>query len=138
MDFSNYPKSHSLHSDEVAGHLGYLKDEMKGQAVIEGAIALKSKCYSIKTKNPINKCKGVPRVATARLKYKHYKQALLNARTFRTQFQKITSKDHVVTTTQYTRKSLSFYDDKRFYLCKIHSLPYGHYRLKKNEFMLSV
>ena len=56
MDFSNYPKSHHLYSSSKAGQLGYLKDEMCGEAEIQGAIALKSKCYSIKTEKTINKC----------------------------------------------------------------------------------
>jgi len=131
MDFSNYPRDHKSFSAEVSGHLGYLKDEMRGQH-ISGAVALKSKCYSIKSKNSkITKCKGVPKVAVRKLQYSDYKIALEKAKVYRSQFQKITSKDHSVTTTMYERKSLSSYDDKRFYVCNIHSLPYGHYKVKK-------
>ena len=131
MDYSNYPKEHPLYSDEVAGALGFLKDEMKGSAVIEGAVALKSKCYSIDSRTVINKCKGIPKIATSKLQFKHYREVLEKRKTFKAQFKKITSKKHIVSTTNFTRKSLSFYDDKRFYLCNIHSLPYGHYRIKK-------
>ena len=132
MDFSNYPSNHRLHSKEVAGHLGYLKDEMEGRAKILGAVALKAKCYSIRTDvgEDVKKCKGIPKVATKKLRYNDYKKALLRARQLKARFHKITSKNHIVSTTMFDRKSLSFYDDKRFYMCKIHSLPYGHFRLK--------
>ena len=131
MDFSNYPTDHQLFSKERAGHLGYLKDEMKGEPM-KGVVALKSKCYSIKVKREsINKCKGIPKVATGKLKFKHYKKSLFNRTHIFSTFSKINSKDHRVTTTSFKRKSLSCYDDKRYYLCDIHSLPYGHYKLRK-------
>ena len=130
MDFSNYKKTHSMFSNRNAGQLGYLKDEMRGECQIYNAIALKSKCYSLRTDSAINKCKGIPKVASSRLKFKDYKKALLQRKRIRTQFHKIASKDHCVTTTKFDRKSLSFYDDKRFYTCDVHSLPYGHFRLK--------
>ena len=133
MDFSNYPKDHTLFSRANAGQLGYLKDEMKGEAEISGVVALKSKCYSIKSRNAISKCKGIPKVATNKLKFKHYKQTLLKKETFYSKFARISSKDHEVSTVSFKRKSLSFYDDKRFYLCNIHSLPYGHYKLRQDE-----
>ena len=133
MDFSNYPKEHALFSTKRAGQLGYLKDEMKGVSEIEGAIALKSKCYCIKSKNTISKCKGIPKVATNKLKFKHYKNALLHSKTLKSEFSKITSKEHKVSTSAVIRKSLTGYDDKRYYLCDIHSLPYGHYKINKEN-----
>ena len=133
MDFSNYPPNNSLYSRANAGQLGYLKDEMKGRSEITGVIALKSKCYSIKSEAETSKCKGIPKVAISKLKFKHYKQSLFNEKSFKSKFARISSKDHEVSTTVFKRKSLSFYDDKRFYLCNVHSLPYGHYKIKQNK-----
>ena len=133
MDFSNYQKDDQMYSRKRAGQLGYLKDEMKG-AGIEGVVALKSKCYSIKTKEKsLNKCKGIPKVATNKLQFKHYKKSLFSKAAMSSTFPRISSKDHRVTTTSFTRKSLSCYDDKRFYLCSLHSMPYGHYKLKNKN-----
>ena len=133
MDFSNYPKDHEMYSTKTAGQLGYLKDEMKGNE-IRGVVALKSKCYSIKTNaKSISKCKGIPKIATNKLQFKHYKKALFDKKIMNSTFSKISSKDHKVTTTTFSRKSLSGYDDKRFYLCNVHSIPYGHYRLRKKD-----
>ena len=138
MDFSNYPKDHAAYSMKRAGQLGYLKDEMKGTE-IKGVVALKSKCYSIKTSaKSISKCKGIPRVATSKLQFKHYKKSLFKRKTIHSRFSKISSKDHKVSTTTFLRKSLSCYDDKRFYLCNIHSLPYGHYKLKNKNLECSL
>lgn len=125
MDFSNYPKDHKFFNDEVKGHLGYLKDEMKGKQ-IKSVVALKSKCYSIDSEENVRKCKGVPKVATKKISHSTYKSALFNQNQFKSTFHKITSKNHIVSTTLIDKKSISFYDDKRYYLCKIHSVPYGH------------
>jgi len=135
MDFGNYPKNHPLYCTKVSGHLGFLKDETKGEWNIRGVIALKAKCYSLNLGNTAsaNKFKGLPNVARSKLTYKDYKTSLLTAKTYGAQFQKITSKDHQVSTTRLQKKSLSFYDDKRYYLCSIHSLPYGHYHTKKKN-----
>ena len=138
MDFSNYPKNHKLSDTSKAGKLGYLKDELKGEAKIKGVVALKSKCYSIKSDFNINKCKGIPKVATNKLQFKQYKKALFQNKIYKSKFPKISSdKNHIVTTSLYTRKSLSCYDDKRFYLCNKHSLPYGHYKLKDKNITCS-
>ena len=134
MDFSNYPKNHKLFSLANAGQLGYLKDEMKGVSEIDAVVTLKSKCYSIKSKAAnTNKCKGIPKIATSKLQFKHYKKALFEKKIFNSKFAKITSKDHKVATTSITRKSLTGYDDKRYYLCDIHSIPYGHYKINEGK-----
>ena len=135
MDFSNYPKTSKFYSTEVAGRLGFLKDETKGQSTITGVIALKAKCYSIKTNSSmsLNKLKGVSKVATSKLSYDDYKNTLMEQKGMRLTFSKITTKDHKVSTTQLSKSALTFYDDKRFYTCSIHSLPYGHYKVKRDK-----
>jgi len=80
MDFGNYPKNHPLYCTKVSGHLGFLKDETKGEWNIRGVIALKAKCYSLNLGNTAsaNKFKGLPNVARSKLTYKDYKQGLPN------------------------------------------------------------
>jgi len=98
-------------------------------------IALKAKCYSIKTNSSmsLNKLKGVSKVATSKLSYDDYKNTLMEQEGMRLTFSKITTKDHKVSTTQLSKSALTFYDDKRFYTCSIHSLPYGHYKVKRDK-----
>ncbi|GBO14457.1 hypothetical protein AVEN_255570-1 [Araneus ventricosus] len=46
FDFSDYPRDHSLYSDENKKKIGYFKDELNGQPCLE-FIGLRSKMYSI-------------------------------------------------------------------------------------------
>ena len=45
-----------------------------------------------------------------------------------TSFYRTASKEHKLQTIQQTKKSISHYDDKRYYLDAIHSRSHGHWR----------
>ena len=164
MDFSNFPKSHPLYSEENKGEVGFLKDEMKGEDNIAAVCSLRSKCYSIKRKKPnvvcngckkvcyvkkeekickkcngagcalcmcYNRCKGCPKSTTQLIDYEKYVDSLLAGKKQYETFQKITSSNHHVYTREQKRLVFSSMDDKRYYTCPIHSLPYGDYRIEK-------
>ena len=129
MDFSNYPPHHPLFSLERKGQLGLLKDEMKGEEIDE-ACAIRSKCYSFLSGSgeTHSRCKGCPSRQTKQLSFDDYKNVVLNlSPSAHVSFCKISSKDHKIITQQQTKKIFSPFDDKRFYTCSIHSVPYGHY-----------
>lgn len=139
MDFSNYPTSHPLYSDENKAKLGYFKDELQGTLKCVEFVGLRAKCYALNLKNQ-NKyvekkvCKGLGRVAIKnKLKFKHYKKCLFQGKTKRCTFHSIRSKKHNISTVRLKKKALSHFDSKRWiYDCGIHSVPYGSYRIKKN------
>lgn len=135
MDFSNYPPDHQLFSLQNKGKLGFLKDEMKGEEISE-ACAIRSKCYSILSASGStqNRCKGCPTGTTRKFSFDTYKDTIQDrTQTVQVSFFKIRSRDHQVTTQLQRRAAFSAFDDKRFYTCPIHSVPYGHYQYVNNE-----
>jgi hypothetical protein len=152
MDFSNYDDTHPLYDDSKKGVVGLFKDETEGKNAITGVACLRSKCYSLKmdsryvdcklcekTKNPEcicfkkNTCKGCPKSTTKLLSFDDYEKAIFSHQPHRETFCKIVSKDHRVFTNKQTRLIFASFDDKRYYCCKLHSIPYGDFRIKKFE-----
>jgi hypothetical protein len=153
IDFSNYDKNHTLHSNEIKGELGYFKNELEGKKRIEEAVCLRSKCYSLKLQNSksairkakeerkkdkevkflkkiekLKKCKGVN---AASLEYDDYKKVLEDSTQSIRKVNKLQSHDHQIFTIQQTKVCFSCFDDKRYYLCMHHSVPYGDIRITK-------
>ena len=140
MDFSNYPITHKLYSNENKAKLGYFKNEFGGNKTCTEFIGLRAKCYSFnledkKTKEITTKktCKGLGRTAiTNRLKFDQYKKCLMEGKIQRHDFATIRSSKHQLSTIRQRKKALSHFDCKRFlFACGIHSLPYNHYKIKK-------
>ena len=132
MDFSNYPSLHPLYNEKRKGKLGLLKDEMKGGEIRE-ACAIRSKCYSFSTSEGEQhpRCKGCPSLTTKSLPLQMYKDTVKDLREgVRVSYFKIKSKNHVITTNKEKKNIFSAFDDKRYYTCSIHSVPYGHYLYK--------
>jgi len=140
MDFSNYPITHKLYSNENKAKLGYFKNEFGGNKTCTEFIGLRAKCYCFnledkKTKEITTKkaCKGLGRTAiTNRLKFDQYKKCLMEGKIQRHDFATIRSSKHQLSTIRQRKKALSHFDCKRFlFACGIHSLPYNHYKIKK-------
>ena len=138
MDFSNFPENHMLYSASRKGQVGLLKDEMKGSDNIAAVCALRSKCYSLKLKHQKggsitkNTCKGTPKAITKLITFDDYKTALLSNTIHTETIRKIVSSGHMVYTKEQTNKLVfSAIDDKRYYTCRFHSIPYGDKRIKK-------
>jgi hypothetical protein len=138
LDFSNFPRDHPLYSDSRKGEVGLLKDEMKGSDNIAAVCSLRSKCYSLKLKQETNgvkvknTCKGCPKAITKLITFEQYKTSLLSNQPHRETFRKITAARHAVYTKEQTNRLVfSAIDDKRYYTCPIHSIPYGDFRIKQ-------
>lgn len=51
MDYSNYPKDHSLYDESNKAQLGYFKNELGGNLKCDEFIGLRPKCYSLNLTN---------------------------------------------------------------------------------------
>ena len=127
MDFSNYPKGHSLYNDKRKNQPGFLKDETPGR-IINEVVGLKSKTYIFSTLDGDCKstAKGVSRSVKKNLTMDMYRGCLLKKQEISTKMMCFRSEKHVITTREVDKLALSSSDDKRFLnLCGIHS--YAHH-----------
>ena len=144
FDSSNYDTDHPLYSTENKAKLGRFKNESAGKIIEEFMIA-KPKAYSmlyykmkeskIESKNKtlekegIMRFKGVPRAVVQNFTHDHYRQAYHHDFESVEHFKLIQSKDHHVSTVNHHKRGRSFWEDKRCWVSKNFSLPYGHYML---------
>lgn len=137
FDFSKYPKDHphfSLSNDKVLGKfkLEYMEDD------ISEFVGLKPKCYSLLLRDGTQekRAKGISREVMEKQSMCHemYKKCI-HARSYEVHKEKmhgIRSKNQILYTEEYTKKTLSPNDTKVYILDDgIHTLPYGHYRIQE-------
>lgn len=132
FDFSNYPKCHKLYNPKGKKIPGLFKDETAGEPILE-FVGLRSKMYSfILAKSGGEKleetktAKGVKKsVIQKQLHHADYLKCLAEEIQFEHQFKHIASKSHSVSTNLQSKISLSPFDDKRYLLNQIDSVPYG-------------
>ena len=116
--------------------LGKFKDEAEGQYISE-MIFLRAKMYSYMKdgeKKALMKAKGVKKSAMKQISHERYKACLFNTNDDRLQsceFYRLASKDHNMNLLPQKKTSLSHYDDKRYYLDMIQSIPHGHHSIPK-------
>ena len=143
LDSSNYPRDHPLHSDRNKARLGCVKDESAGRAFAE-IIMLRPKSYSFiyadssAAGEGIRRAKGVQRAVVRKdIRHVDYVKAWRECtETSHTQ-RRIGSQLHRLYTFTYSKRSLSFFDDKRYWIDHNTSLPYGHYSTGKDRPILN-
>ena len=82
----------------------------------------------------MKKAKGVKKPTIKNeIKHKDFKDCYLHQKEYFHEQRRIGSKLHEVKTFLYTKKSLSFFDDKRYWLSKNSSVPFGHYSTMKDK-----
>ena len=133
MDFSNLHPSNSFFNETRKNVPGYLKDETPNGSIVE-CIALKSKCYLIRTRNELNnrkddiidkKCKGITKPRVKRLKIANYRKCVTSIHVVKGTMARISVKKHQIRTVTQNKICLSSFDDKRFMLhCGKHSRAY--------------
>ena len=130
MDFSGYDPKHKCYDKTNKKVLGKFKDEADGK-IITNFIALKPKSYCFKIHNEEKeekKSKGIVKHKVKKeLTYNSYDDTLKNNNCDTVTFNIIRSKAHQIYSIQQTKQSLSAYENKRYYIDSINSLPYGHY-----------
>jgi len=131
LDSSNYPIEHPLFSNRYQAQLGCLKDEVKGEVLIE-AVLLKPKCYSMKTASgKVNKkrAKGVQYCVKERIPHETFVQVFKEQEEIVRATRRFETNNHVVTTIVQNKWALSALDTKRAWISANRSLPFGHFRL---------
>ena len=137
FDTSDYPENHpsGIPTGINKKVLGMMKDETAGK-IIKEFVGLRAKLYSfIMEDGKENKrCKGVKKqVVESSITHEDYKTCL---RTGKEQLRKqniLRSYEHEVYTEEVNKIALSAADDKRYILDDgIHTLAWGHYKIKNN------
>ena len=87
---------------------------------------MKAKNYMLTTKSTKNT--AIAGITTRDFSMDDFRDALFNSNPRVISQSRIASKSHVVKTVHEMRKALNSYDDKRYQLDCVQSLPYGHYK----------
>ncbi len=127
FDFSNYPSNHILFNSKNKKVPGYFKDEM-GSKQIEEFVGLRSKMYAIKfcKHEEIKAAKGVKKnIIKQNFTFNLYKDILFSSGQREDDYKNIASHSHNVQTLHQKKITLSSFDDKRYLLNEIYSVPYS-------------
>ena len=124
LDTSNYCKTHPLYSDELNSVVGRFKDENKGKKYSEW-IFLKPKCYSLLSDKESMKAKGISLKVT-NLSHQSYRDCYTNNQSVSVNQFRIGTHNHQLLSFDSSKIALSNTDDKRIWVEKNKSLPYGH------------
>ena len=128
LDTSKYPRDHLLHSTHNAGVLGKFKDEVVDGKMdyITKAVALRAKCYYFETSTgrSSRKAKGVTR--RTKLTGGQYQSVLKTGATVSCEQRAIRGFNLHAYSVRSSKKSLSAFDDKRFYIGRgVRSVAHG-------------
>lgn len=126
MDCSNYAPSHPMHDSTRKNRVGYLKNEVP-KDVITKFIGIRSKTYAFKTQGDVvdSRAKGVKRCYKRKITFEDYQRVLAEISEVRVVQNLIQSKNHQNMLVRAEKVAFSSFDDKRYLLCAIHSVPYG-------------
>ena len=136
FDFSNYPENHMLKNSCNKKVPGKFKDESASKCITE-FVGLRSKMYSFTfddkkdvSKAEVRVAKGVQKsVIFNDLRFSTYLNCLWNDEVKEHNFKTIRSMKHSVATYTQSKITLCPFEDKRYLLDAINSVPYGHYVL---------
>ena len=152
-DTSDYPKDHPQYSEENKKVVGKMKDECASRPIAE-YVGLRSKMYALlkaddkaveesiakapdndvkesivkADKKEIKKAKGVKEsVVSNKIRYKDYKEALFDKKTYRHGMDVLRSEHHIIFGQHLNKISLSPFDSKRWIAEDgVETLAYGH------------
>ena len=102
--------------------------------ITEEYVGLRSKMYSIKwLEGNVRTCKGISKsVKEVVFRHEMYKECLMNVELRTDKVLRIGSELHQIYTYNFSKISLSPFDDKRYVLDdRINTLAYGHYAIPK-------
>jgi len=132
FDNSDYSKDSKYYDDTNKKVIGKMKDEAAGVPIMEFA-GLRSKMYSYIKDNGKSdrKAKGVKKnVIKKNMNRENYKDILFNRRQLHHSMKTIRSENHILSSYEINKISLSCFDDKRYILPDgISTLAYGHYNI---------
>ena len=142
LDTSNYSDQHpyfvknmdqfdhlKLMQRKNKGVLGKMKDESGGDRFAIEGVFLKSKLYSILFDDGQRKqaCKGISKgVVHREINIDHYRRVVETLEPQRNKMRVLRSKQHQLYMLEIDKCSLSLFDDKRYAVDRVHTLPFGH------------
>ena len=134
FDFSNYPTNHTNFDNKI-NHLkpGVFKDET-GSIPIQEFIGLRSKMYSVLTKEGNGKrtAKGILRSQQKKMHHDDYQKSLFQTKSSSFTGKKIMQKEHGLYIAEIRKKGLCPYNDKK-YIQRCNNIfetkSFGHYSL---------
>ena len=132
MDFSNFSRDHPLFDAKRKNVVGFLKNEVPCD-VIEEFVGLRAKTYTFKTlgKSVESRAKGVKKCYKDRIPFERYLDCIRDIQEVKVRQVTIASKNHQNMLLQSNKIAFSSFDDKRYLLCAIHSVPYGSSLIEK-------
>ena len=132
FDFSNYPESHMLKNSCNKKVPGKFKDESASKCITE---FVGSYSFMFDDKKDISKAEVRVAIGLQKsvifydLRFSTYLNCLWNDEVKEHNFKTIHSMKHSVATYTQSKITLCPFEDKRYLLDVINSLPYGHYAL---------
>ena len=124
FDLSNFPTSSKYYCSDNKKVVRKMKDEYGGKSIVK-LVGLKSKIYSIldESNNEWITSKG----HNAFIEFWEFYDTLFKKKILRDKMRGIKSKNHNLGNYETNKRSLSFFDDKRYILKNgINTLAYGH------------
>ena len=137
FDTSDYPENHpsGIPTGINKKVLGMMKDEAAGK-IMKEFVGLRSKLYSfiMDDGGETKKCKGIKKqVVESSIRHEHYKTCLTTGKELLRKQNILRSYNHEVYTEEVNKVALSALDDKRYILSDgVHTLAWGHYKIKDN------
>ena len=134
FDTSNFPKNHKCFSEQRKKQIGLMKDETAGEPIKE-FVGIRSKMYSfVSGSHEQKKIKGIAKPVIKRdLRFEMYKDTIKDEQIRLARMTTIRSFQHQLSCQSLNKVSLSPFDDKRYPIDSISSLPYGHYKIKQHQ-----
>jgi hypothetical protein len=136
MDCSNYKPDHPLYDVSRKFQVGYLKNEVPHSAISK-FVGLRSKTYIFTTvQEEIEaRAKGVTQAAKRTITFDNYYECITDIRQFSVYQTSIQCKNHIARLVQGEKVAFSSFDDKRYLLCNVHSVPYGSALIEESQYL---
>ena len=134
MDFSNLDLSHPLYDVSRAKKLGFFKTELPSARIRE-VVGLKSKTYAISStpldvfdlegREILRKAKGVSNSVKETIPFEAFKRCVQEVQMVTVEQFNLRSRNHQNQLVKMSKLAFSSFDDKRYLMCNVHSVPYG-------------
>jgi hypothetical protein len=137
MDLNKHKKKVGKLKNELPPHPFFTKENEIKYTVIESVVALRSKCYSVKTNEEawkednkeyaMKKNKGISKTNIKKITHENYKHVLQTGEIISVIERAMRSKNQQITFQLYNKEALNDKDDKRNILSNgVDTLPYGY------------
>ena len=126
FDFSDLDPSHELYSKDIKKVIGKMKLETLPELDLYEAVFLRSKSYCPNIKQNSSQCKHKGVQNHNKYTLEDYKYCLENTKIKYGVNYSFRSNKHEITMVKQKKIALNTFDDKRCYIDKYNSIPWGH------------